>query len=185
MTTIDNDALTALHRIWHHEADWMICQGCNCPIIASRDGEELVHKDGCKYANEHHPWSQLRVILGAAPKPSKLARNDYPTAFEEVWAMYPVERQGTKRTAFKAWNANIKRGVEPAEIANGLRRYLAHAKAIGTEMKYLRLAATFFGPDEHFAAAYVMPSAQRAQLGAAGQATATAAQEWLRSRGNG
>lgn len=123
--------------------------------------------------------------LLAQVKPPKPARNDYPTAFEEVWAMYPVERQGTKRTAFKAWNANIKRGVEPAEIANGLRRYLAHAKAIGTEMKYLRLAATFFGPDEHFAAAYVMPSAQRAQLGAAGQATATAAQEWLRSRGNG
>lgn len=117
--------------------------------------------------------------LRAASKPAKPKRNDYPPAFDEVWAAYPVERQGTKRTAFKAWSANVKRGVEPAEMALGLSRYLAHAEAIGTETRYLKLAATFFGPDEHFAAAYVMPQAQRQQLGKAGQATARAAQDWM------
>ena len=113
-------------------------------------------------------------------KPAK--RNDYPEAFEEVWAAYPEERQGTKRTAFKAWAANIKRGVEPAEILLGLSRYLAHATAIGTETQYLKLAATFFGPDEHFAAKYVMPSAKQAHLGKAGQATANAARELMEGR---
>lgn len=112
-------------------------------------------------------------------------RNDYPAEFEEVWAAYPAERQGTKRTAYKAWAANIKRGIEPNEILLGLRRYLAHANAIGTEVKYLKLAATFFGPDEHFAAKYVMPSTKLPQLGKAGQATASAAEEWLRRRGHG
>ena len=123
--------------------------------------------------------------LRAQVKPAKPKRNEYPADFDEVWAAYPVERQGTKREAFKAWAANIKRGIEPAEIANGLRKYLAHAEAIGTETKYLKQAATFFGPNEHFAAAYVMPSGRQSQLGKAGDATATAAQEWLRSRGNG
>lgn len=99
--------------------------------------------------------------LRAQIKPVKPARNDYPAAFDEVWAMYPAERQGTKKTAFNKWAAHIKRGVEPAEIANGLRKYLAHAEAIGTETKFLKLAATFFGPDEHFAAAYVMPVGQK------------------------
>ncbi|MCY0910864.1 hypothetical protein [Massilia antarctica] len=118
---------------------------------------------------------RLRALANL--KPAK--RNEYPPEFEEVWAAYPVERQGTKRSAFKAWGANIKRGVEPAEILLGLRRYLAHAEAIGTETKYLKLAATFFGPDEHFAANYVMPSAKQAHLGKAGQATARAAQDWM------
>lgn len=112
-------------------------------------------------------------------------RNDYPPEFEEAWAAYPAERQGAKRAVFKAWAANVKRGVEPAEMMLGLRRYLAHAQAIGTETKYLKLAATFFGPDEHFAANYVMPSTKLAQLGKAGQVTASAAEEWLKRRRHG
>jgi hypothetical protein len=109
-------------------------------------------------------------------------RNDYPSEFEEVWALYPTERQGAKRAAFKGWAANVKRGVEPAEILLGLRRYLAHAEAIGTETRYLKLAATFFGPDEHFAANYVMPARAQPTLGKAGQATARAAQDWMDGR---
>lgn len=89
--------------------------------------------------------------LRAGAKPPKPKRNDYPSAFEEVWALYPASRQGTKMTAFKAWSARINSGVEPAEILLGLRRYLAHASAARTSEKYLYLAATFFGPDEHFA----------------------------------
>ncbi len=128
----------------------------------------------------------LEAILDELERLRKLGapvkRNDYPAEFEEVWAAYPEERQGTKRTAFKAWAARIKAGVEPNEILLGLRRYLAHAEAIGTEAKYLRLAATFFGPDEHFAAKYVMPSAKQAHLGKAGQSTANAARELMEGR---
>lgn len=78
-------------------------------------------------------------------------RMDYPQAFEDTWALYPSERQGTKKAAYRAWAARIKSGVEPAEIQLGLQRYLAHAKATGKATQYLYLAATFFGPDEHFA----------------------------------
>lgn len=123
---------------------------------------------------------ELDLLRLASGKPAK--RNDYPPEFEEAWEAYPTERQGTKRTAFKAWAANIKRGVEPGEILLGLRRYLAHAEAIGTEAKYLKLAATFFGPDEHFAAQYVMPSARQAHLGKAGRSTANAARELMEGR---
>lgn len=98
--------------------------------------------------------------LKASSKP-KAGRQDYPDAFEEVWKLYPAERQGTKKTAFKAWAARIKSGVEPAEIVAGLRRYLAHAKATGKETRYLYQAATFFGPDEHFATQWVMPENKR------------------------
>lgn len=100
--------------------------------------------------------TMLRAL--AAPKPVK--RNDYPQEFEDVWALYPTERQGTKRTAFKAWAANVKRGVEPSEILMGLRRYLAHAAATNKETRYLYLAPTFFGPDEHFATKWPVPREQ-------------------------
>lgn len=98
----------------------------------------------------------LRALV--IPKPAK--RNDYPQEFEDVWALYPTDRQGTKRTAFKAWKANVGRGVDPNEILLGLRRYLAHAAATGKETRYLYLAATFFGPDEHFATKWPVPREQ-------------------------
>ncbi len=124
--------------------------------------------------------NEIEALRKAAGKLSK--RNDYPPEFEEIWAAYPVERQGTKRAAYKAWHANINRGIEPAEIMLGLRKYLAHAKATGQETRYLKLAATFFGPDEHFAANYTIPVARQANLGRAGQSTADAARDFMEGR---
>jgi hypothetical protein len=37
--------------------------GCKRSLIASRDGEELNHADGCKFADEQHPWTQLRALI--------------------------------------------------------------------------------------------------------------------------
>lgn len=150
MTPIDNDALTALHRIWRHEADWMICQGCKHPIIASRDGEELVHRDGCRYAAEQHPWSQLRTILGAAAKPAK-GKQEYPAAFESTWEAYPPRAGGNKKATFRAWAARVKAGTDPADMLAGAARYAAFVLAERTEERFIKQPATFFGPDEHFA----------------------------------
>lgn len=150
MTNIDNDALTALHRIWRHEADWMICQGCKRPIIASRDGEELAHADGCRHASEQHPWSQLRTILGAAPKVVK-GKQDYPPEFEAAWTAYPPRAGGNKKATFRAWVARRKAGATPADMLAGATRYAAFVMAERTEERYIKQPATFFGPDEHYA----------------------------------
>ncbi|MEX3933309.1 replication protein [Paraburkholderia phymatum] len=76
--------------------------------------------------------------------------------FEEAWKLYP-ERDGgdSKAKALKAWNARIREGVNPAEIIAGLKRYIAHLEKkgdIGTQ--YVKQAATFFGPDGHYAEAW-------------------------------
>lgn len=60
----NNDALTALFRLWAWEADWMVCKGCKRPLIASRDGEELGHAAGCQNAEHQHPWGDLRQAMG-------------------------------------------------------------------------------------------------------------------------
>lgn len=65
MKTINNTALDLLHRFWRWEADWMVCQGCKRPLIASRDGEPLGHATGCPNADHVHPWADLRQALGS------------------------------------------------------------------------------------------------------------------------
>ena len=65
-----NDALIALAKYWKLDGDWMTCKGCRRSLIASRDGEELAHGDGCKYWDQQHPWAQLRKLIARRPAPS-------------------------------------------------------------------------------------------------------------------
>jgi hypothetical protein len=65
-----NDALIALAKYWKLDGDWMTCKGCRRSLIASRDGEELAHGDGCKYWDQQHPWTQLRKLIAQRPAPS-------------------------------------------------------------------------------------------------------------------
>lgn len=69
MTRESNDALLALARYWKLDGDWMTCKGCKRSLIASRDGEELNHADGCKHWDQHHPWAKLRAILNGKESP--------------------------------------------------------------------------------------------------------------------
>ena len=89
---------------------------------------------------------------GDADDREQPARPDYPADFEAVWADYPARAGGnSKRAAFKAWHARIKSGVTAKEIRDGVlryRRYLEQSGKIGTE--FVKQAATFFGPDEHY-----------------------------------
>jgi hypothetical protein len=68
LTRETNEALTAFHRRWHLEADWLVCQGCKRPLIASRDGEPTSHAVGCKNADSLHPWAELRGLITPTPK---------------------------------------------------------------------------------------------------------------------
>ena len=69
-----NDALIALAKYWKLDGDWMTCKGCRRSLIASRDGEELAHKDGCKYQDQQHPWAQLRKLITRRPAPAGVAQ---------------------------------------------------------------------------------------------------------------
>ena len=77
---------------------------------------------------------------------------EYNQEFIDLWAIYPKRLpNNSKAKAFKAYKARIKQGYEHSAILAGLNRYRACKAAqntIGTE--YIMLAATFFGPDEHF-----------------------------------
>lgn len=83
----------------------------------------------------------------------------YPDQFEHSWAAYPTRVGGNpKLKAFKAWSARVQNGVCADEIHAGVERYRAYCEAarkIGTE--YVKQAATFFGPDEHYLEPWNLP----------------------------
>ena len=91
-------------------------------------------------------------LPGGAQAGSRPARPEYPADFEAVWSDYPPRAGGnSKRAAFRAWSARINSGVPAKAIRDGVlryRRYLERSGKIGTE--FVKQAATFFGPDEHY-----------------------------------
>lgn len=76
----------------------------------------------------------------------------YPAEFEACWAKYPKRAGGnSKKAAHKAWAARIREGVTADALDTAVQAYAAEMIAkgkIGTE--YVKQAATFFGPNEHW-----------------------------------
>lgn len=60
---MNNSRLMAWSRTWELDGDLIRCRYCNTALIASRDGEELRHRDGCVNASGTHPWHDLRQCL--------------------------------------------------------------------------------------------------------------------------
>jgi len=63
MTATDNKLLIALATVWKWDGDLMACRSCRAALVASRDGEELRHRPGCKHIERKHPWAELREII--------------------------------------------------------------------------------------------------------------------------
>jgi hypothetical protein len=88
----------------------------------------------------------------AMPADADMPRRAYPPEFEATWAEYPPRTGGnSKKAAYKAWCARIREGADPAEMLAGVRRYAAHLRSTGKSgTEYVKQAATFFGPNEHW-----------------------------------
>lgn len=104
---------------------------------------------------------ELEALRAAAAKPAKLKRNDYPTVFEAVWEVYPERPGDSKKAAYKAWTARINLGATPAQMLEGAKAYAAYVKAMRIESHFVKQAATFFGPCEHYAADWTVPEATK------------------------
>lgn len=72
--------------------------------------------------------------------------------FEEAWRAYPKREGGnSKQAALKAWTARVREGVDPEILMAATQAYaVAMQKAGNAGSRYVRQAATFFGPDRHF-----------------------------------
>lgn len=64
MNEMHNKALMDFSRVWQIDGDLIRCCECGRALIASRDGEDLRHRSGCRYAKRTSPWKELRTIIG-------------------------------------------------------------------------------------------------------------------------
>jgi len=84
-----------------------------------------------------------------ASRPTGPARSEqeaFEGDFEEVWTVYP--RKKPKAGALRASVATRRRGVPHQTLLTATRHYAAAVEAAGTEARYVKHAATFFGPSE-------------------------------------
>jgi hypothetical protein len=72
--------------------------------------------------------------------------------FELAWSEYPRLKGHSKAAAKKAWDARIANDPSsPKAMLDGVRMYAAHCKAMAKEQQFIMHAATFFGPNLHYA----------------------------------
>lgn len=83
---------------------------------------------------------------------SSTKTSGYTPEFEAAWSEYPKRPGNSKAAAFKAWKASLKRGATVELLIEATRAYAAYCKAKRTEPEYIKQAATFYGPGEHYAA---------------------------------
>lgn len=74
----------------------------------------------------------------------------YSDEFERAWMAYPSRTGHSKAEAFKAWKARIADGEAVETILRGINRYAAYCEANHTDPRFVKHAATFFGPGRHY-----------------------------------
>jgi len=88
-----------------------------------------------------------------------------PEGFVECWSAYPKRDGGNSRVdALKAYRGRLRIGASPADMLAGVRRYAAYCASKGiVGTAYVKQAATFLGPGEHWQELWAVPAAGPAQ----------------------
>jgi len=84
--------------------------------------------------------------------------------FDEAWAAYPKRPNNSRADAWRAWQARVRAGADPAAMLAGVQAYASYVEREHTEPQYVKRAATFFGPGEHWLADYAPPPARMVPL---------------------
>lgn len=107
------------------------------------------------------PCHEIADKKTASARQKKLAKTDEGTAqFEAAWQAYPSRPGASKKEAWQAWLARRRDGVDATLMLNGVKRYAAYIAATGEAPKFIKHAATFFGPNEHYKADWCAPARQ-------------------------
>ncbi|MBN9093890.1 YdaU family protein [Pandoraea pnomenusa] len=99
------------------------------------------------------PLIKPKKLSAHAETASSKSTDEPDEDFEQAWRAYPKREGGnSKAAALKAWRARIRDGIEPQRLIAATQAYAAEMQSssnVGT--RFVKQAATFFGPDQHFA----------------------------------
>ena len=74
--------------------------------------------------------------------------NAYTCAFEQLWNAYPRKKEKAK--AYKCYKARLADGFSEDELETAVKRYADECKKNHTDERYIKLGATFLGPNTPF-----------------------------------
>jgi hypothetical protein len=86
---------------------------------------------------------------------SKKPKQEYSDTFLTFWDSYP--KKDGKKIAYRAWNAETKRGAKPEDIIYCLDRYKTYLKNHGTQEQYIKNPSTFINNFEDWRTLDVKP----------------------------
>lgn len=78
----------------------------------------------------------------------KVKDKNYPVRFEQMWDAYPRKKE--KAAAYKSYQARLNDGFSEDELETAVKRYAESCEILATEERYIKHAATFFGPSTPF-----------------------------------
>lgn len=117
--------------------------------------------------SKHEPQVNSKHELqsfGAQAEARTPVKKVYSPEFEILWKAYPKRPNDNKSAAWKAWSARIKAGATAEAILAGVQRYAAYVAATGISgSQYIKQAATFLGPYNHFESEWALPAAPQRQ----------------------
>lgn len=120
------------------------------------DDSHMRQRDG-SHANVARLEERREESITVAARPT---RKDEPPELEEIKREYP-KRAGSNPwpRALKAINARLAEGSTWIDLTAGTQRYNKFIRETGKERtEFVLQAATFFGPDKHFANAWEPPA---------------------------
>lgn len=153
-------------RIVNHEKYRSIASNVDRAAQSTARSRTWRERNKTKKTNEINDLEQgdVRGRKGTQRTPSDAYADAYPDVnnilsdFERCWLKFPKRPGNNKKKAYKAWCARLKEGVVVEEMEQGLDRYIRFCEdtsKVGTE--YVKMAATFFGPDNHYEALWETP----------------------------
>jgi hypothetical protein len=98
---------------------------------------------------EAEAYTETTTTARETSKP-RPALPQYDQLFTEAWSVYPKRPNHSKGAAWRQWLARVAEGIDPLDMLEGARRYARLVVAEGTEPRFVKHAATFFGRDRHF-----------------------------------
>jgi hypothetical protein len=114
------------------------------------------------------PLNLIPDSLNPQPAARKKSEPINDEKFVEAYSLYPSRPGSSKASALKAWKARIASGADPDAMIAGVKRYAAFVRAAGTEPNFIKMPATFFGPDQHYMSDWTVPAVDRRSVPRAG-----------------
>lgn len=151
-----------------------LAAGNDIGTLPPSDGDRPANRGGNRDSDRNGHGKVGRKV-GRSKSRGVRGENDV-SDFEAAWSAYPRRPGNSRANALRSWNARLAEGVSPSAMIAGAQAYAAHCAREQTPPRFVKLAATFFGPGRHWEADYgPMPAAQVQVYDERGELTAEAA----------